>query len=60
MVFDFIVIVPLLLSLHDFFFGCGCGVSFFGVFQHPPVNGCSIGLVFSLEKMSTHSSTMPS
>ena len=28
MVFDFIMIAPLLLSLHDFFFGCGCGVSF--------------------------------
>ena len=39
--FDFIVIAPLLLSRCSFFFVFGCGVSFFGGFQHPPVNGCS-------------------
>ena len=33
------VILPLLL--YRFFFVFGCGVSFFGGFQHPPVNGCS-------------------
>ena len=39
--FDLFVIVPLLLSYCDFSFVLGCGVSFFGGFQHPPVNGCS-------------------
>ena len=38
--FDFIVIVPLLPSLCSFFFVFGHGVSFFGGFRHPPVNGC--------------------
>ena len=40
--FDFILIVPLLLSCCGFFFVFGCGVSFFGGFWHLPVNGCSI------------------
>ena len=38
---DFITIVFLLLSHCDFFFVFGCGVSVFGGFQHPPVDGCS-------------------
>ena len=38
--FDFIVIVPLLLSYCSFFFVFGRGVSFFGGFQCP-VNDCS-------------------
>ena len=41
MEFDFIIIVPFLPSRCGFFFIFGHGVSFFGVFQHPPVNGCS-------------------
>ena len=32
---------PLLLSHCSFFFVFGCGISFFGGFQYPPVNGCS-------------------
>ena len=40
MEFDFIMIVPLLMSCCSFFFVFGHGVSFFGGFQHPPVNGC--------------------
>ena len=39
--FDFIVIVPLLPSPCRFFFVFGHGESFFGRFQHPPVDGCS-------------------
>ena len=39
--FDFIVISPCLLSHCGLFFAFGCGVSFFGGFQHSPVNGCS-------------------
>ena len=38
--FDFIVIAPLLPSHWGFFFVFGCGVSFFGGFWRPPVNGC--------------------
>ena len=38
--FDFIMIVPLLLSCCSFFFVFGHGV-FFDGFQHSPVNGCS-------------------
>ena len=38
--FDFILIVPLLPS-HCDFFAFGCGVSFFGGFQHLPVDGGS-------------------
>ena len=37
--FDFIVIAPLLPSCCGFFFVFGCGLSFFGGFQHPPVDG---------------------
>ena len=37
---DFILIVPLLPSHCDFFV-FGCGVSFFGGFQHLPVDGFS-------------------
>ena len=39
--FDFIVIVPLLLFGYGFFVFV-CGVSYFGRFQHPPVDDCSI------------------
>ena len=39
--FDFIVIVYHLLSCCGFFFVFGCGVSYFGGFQCPPVDGCS-------------------
>ena len=39
--FDLIVIVPLLLSFCGFFFLFGPGVSFFGGFQCPSVDGCS-------------------
>ena len=38
--FDFIVIVALLPSCCGFFV-FGRGISFFGRFQHPPVDGCS-------------------
>ena len=38
--FDFILVAPLLLPPY-FSFVLGCVVSFFGGFQHPPVNGCS-------------------
>ena len=41
--FDFIVIVLLLPSCCGFFFVFGHGVSFFGMFQHPSMDGCSIG-----------------
>ena len=41
--FDFIVIVLLLPSCCSFFFVFGHGVSFFGMFRHPPMDGCSIG-----------------
>ena len=39
---DFILFVPLLPSHCSFFFVFGHGVSFFGGFQHLPVDGCSI------------------
>ena len=39
--FDFIMIASLLPSDWGFFFVFGRGVSFFGGFQHPPVDGCS-------------------
>ena len=41
--FDFIVIVLLLPSCCGFFFVFGHGVSFFGMFRHPPMDGCLIG-----------------
>ena len=41
-VWDFIMNVPLLQSLCSFFFVFGHGVSSYGGFQHPPVDGCSI------------------
>ena len=34
-------ISPLLLSCWDFFFALGRGISFFGVIQHSPADGCS-------------------
>jgi len=40
--FDFIVIVSLLLSHGVFFFVFGSEISFYGGFQHTPVNGCLI------------------
>lgn len=39
--FDFNVTAPLLLSHCHLSFVLGHGESFFGRFQHPPVNGCS-------------------
>ena len=39
--FDFIGIMPLLSSRCSFFFVSGCAVTFFGGFQHLPVDGCS-------------------
>ena len=39
--FDFIMITPLLPSHFSFFFVFECWVSFFGEFQHSPVDGCS-------------------
>ena len=39
--FDFIMITPVLPSHFSFFFVFECGVSFFGEFQHFPVDGCS-------------------
>ena len=42
MEFYFNVIVPLLTSSYGFSFILGHGVSIFGGFQHPPVNGHSI------------------
>ena len=40
--FDFIVFAPVLPSCCSFFFDFGHGVSYFGGFQHLPVDGCSI------------------
>ena len=40
--FDFIMIVPFLPSHCGFFFLFGCAMSFFGRFQHPPADSCSI------------------
>ena len=39
--FDFNRIVPILPSCCSFSFVLICRVSFFGRFQHPPINGCS-------------------
>ena len=39
--FDFSMITPLLLSHCGFSFVFRCGVSFFGGFQNPPVDGLS-------------------
>ena len=39
--FDYIMIAFLLLSCCSFSFVFGCKISFFGRFQHPPVNDCS-------------------
>ena len=46
--FDFSMITPLLLSHCGFSFVFGCGLSFFGGFQHPPVDdhsttSCDLG-----------------
>ena len=41
-IFDFIVIVLLPPSCYGFFFVFGRGVSFFGGFQCPPVDSCSV------------------
>ena len=41
--FDFIMIVPLLLSCCGFFFVFGCTVPFLDGFQRPPVDGCDFG-----------------
>ena len=35
------MIFPLLLSYWSFSFALGCGVAFFGVIQHSPVDSCS-------------------
>ena len=57
---SFLLIVPLLPS-HCGFFAFGHGVSFFGSFQNPPVDGCSTAmiLVFS-QQMGARLSTLPS
>lgn len=39
--FDFNMIAPLLLAHWSFSFVLGQGVSSFGGFQHPPIDGCS-------------------
>ena len=39
--FDFIMVTVLLQSRCGFFFVFGCGISFIGGFQCPPVDGCS-------------------
>ena len=60
--FDFILIVHLLLSFCGFFV-FGHGISFFGGFQHSPVNGCSrAGCDFGVLEgnMSACPSTLPS
>ena len=41
MEFDFIFIVPLLLSSCGFSFVLGCGICFFGGLQHSPADDCS-------------------
>ena len=43
--FDFIMIVPLLLSCCGFFFVFGCTVPFLDGFQRPPVDGCDFGAI---------------
>ena len=63
MVFDFIVITPLLPSHCSFFFVFGCWVSFLGKFQHPSVYGCStvscnFGSVTRDERMSFYSAIL--
>ena len=59
--FDFILIVPLLLS-HWGFFVFGPKASFFGEFQYSPFDGCSAVamLVLWQEKMSACTSSPPS
>ena len=41
MEFDFNMIVPILPFCCSFSFVLRCRVSFFGRFQHRPINGCS-------------------
>ena len=60
MEFDFMVIVPLLLSPCGLSFVSGCGICFFGGLQHSPADGysaASCDLVFPQEKMGTFPSS---
>ena len=57
--FYFIVIVPCLPSCCSFFV-FGCGVYFFGVFHHLPVDGCTAaGCDFSALTQDEHTSSTP-
>ena len=62
--FDFIVIVPLLLSHCVFSFVFGCGGIFFGEFQRLPVDDCSAvscdsgALASRSERMSFYSAIL--
>ena len=62
--FDFIMIVPLLLSCCGFFFVFGCGVFFFlvgsSILLSMIVQQLVAILVLSQEEMSTRPSTLPS
>ena len=66
MAFDFNVIVPFLLSCCCFSFVLECGISYFGEFQHTPVNACleascDFGVLTGEECMSFYSTIfMPS
>ena len=58
-----LTILPLIPSFWEFSFSLGHGVSFFGGIQYSPVDGCYhhvVILEFLQEKMSAHSSTLPS
>ena len=58
--FDFIMIVLLLLSCWSFFFVTGCGVPFFGGFQHPPVDGVHqlVAMLVLMQEISICPSTL--
>ena len=56
------VVSPLLPSCWGYSFALGCGVSFFGVIQHSPVDGCSaascnFGVLTKDENISFYSTT---
>ena len=52
--FDFIMILPLLPSHCGFFFVFGCEISFFGGFQHSPVNVQQLVAVLVLSQEERH------
>ena len=57
------VVSPLLPSCWGYSFALGCGVSFFGVIQHSPVDGCSaascnFGVLTKDENISFYSTTL--